>query len=594
MKIRSIGGLGAFVLFVVLAQPWPVAAQRQPRWIAGPQLLTPSRSAPNDFPTINDVADAALLNESTGWAVSRLGYFRFDGQHWRLAQQSPESNDVNAINLVSATNGWAVGGHIFYMPGSSTAPYQVPVLTRLNGTRWDAFPLPRDATNNEQHGQFTDVAALPDGTAWIVGATRQDYNQPEQPWLLFFDGTAWQNRTPAAWRYGYLSKIQMVSPNELWVAGQFRDTAEVNPTIPGRPVLLHYKDGAWTEAALPALGPTSFYVTNLLMRDASEGWATLYEIGPCAQGALLHYKDGAWTRIDPATHGNAPVALGLIPGTNRGWATLFESCSNGGIRYPSRRMRFDNGSFTPDTNGGTQLLPDRYILLNDQVQWATGSGAFMRYTAAALPTDRVAGNVPGGRYFATTGHTISGLFRQYYETHGLEFGDRGISDRESLALFGYPISQPFEEVNADTGEVLLVQYFERARMEYHPNNPDPYKILLGRLGFNTLVRTSNGFLSRSPDADQPAPANCDRYIETGYTLCPPFRSYWRTNGGLPGFGFPLTDAFPQTNPTDNKEYLSQWFERERLEYHPENRGTPYVVLLGLLGSEELRVRGYLP
>ena len=31
-----------------------------------------------------------------------------------------------------------------------------------------------------------------------------------------------------------------------------------------------------------------------------------------------------------------------------------------------------------------------------------------------------------------------------------------------------------------------------------------------------------------------------------------------------------------------------------MEHHPENAGTPYDVLLGLLGSEELRMRGYLP
>ena len=50
----------------------------------------------------------------------------------------------------------------------------------------------------------------------------------------------------------------------------------------------------------------------------------------------------------------------------------------------------------------------------------------------------------------------------------------------------------------------------------------------------------------------------------------------------------------ERNETDGKTYNTQWFERERMEHHPENAGTPYEVLLGLLGSEELRVRGYLP
>ncbi|GIV97011.1 MAG: hypothetical protein KatS3mg057_1668 [Herpetosiphonaceae bacterium] len=29
---------------------------------------------------------------------------------------------------------------------------------------------------------------------------------------------------------------------------------------------------------------------------------------------------------------------------------------------------------------------------------------------------------------------------------------------------------------------MLTQWFERARFEYHPSNPDPYKVLLGLLG----------------------------------------------------------------------------------------------------------------
>ena len=44
-------------------------------------------------------------------------------------------------------------------------------------------------------------------------------------------------------------------------------------------------------------------------------------------------------------------------------------------------------------------------------------------------------------------------------------------------------------------------------------------------------------------------------------------------------------AWIETNPTDGKQYLTQHFERARFEYHPENAGTPYDVLLGLLGRE---------
>jgi hypothetical protein len=37
-----------------------------------------------------------------------------------------------------------------------------------------------------------------------------------------------------------------------------------------------------------------------------------------------------------------------------------------------------------------------------------------------------------------------------------------------VAIYGFPISEEFQEVNPDTGLVYTVQYFERQRFEWHP------------------------------------------------------------------------------------------------------------------------------
>jgi hypothetical protein len=78
---------------------------------------------------------------------------------------------------------------------------------------------------------------------------------------------------------------------------------------------------------------------------------------------------------------------------------------------------------------------------------------------------------------------LSSRSRPYWEEHGRELGDPGVSERESLALFGYPISEEF--IDPATG--LVTQYFERARFEWHPNNPEPYRVLLGRLAADRLA-----------------------------------------------------------------------------------------------------------
>ncbi len=85
-------------------------------------------------------------------------------------------------------------------------------------------------------------------------------------------------------------------------------------------------------------------------------------------------------------------------------------------------------------------------------------------------------------YFPQTGHSVSNGFRDYWMSHGLNLGDPGISMRESLALFGYPISQEF----TDPATGYTVQYFQRAVFEYHPNNPTQYQVLLRRLGADML------------------------------------------------------------------------------------------------------------
>ncbi len=88
-------------------------------------------------------------------------------------------------------------------------------------------------------------------------------------------------------------------------------------------------------------------------------------------------------------------------------------------------------------------------------------------------------------YFDATGHAIAPEFYAYWSTHGLDLGHSGVSFDESLALFGYPLSEPMMETNAD-GDTVLTQYFERAVFEFHPDNPESSQVLLRRLGAELL------------------------------------------------------------------------------------------------------------
>lgn len=91
---------------------------------------------------------------------------------------------------------------------------------------------------------------------------------------------------------------------------------------------------------------------------------------------------------------------------------------------------------------------------------------------AALKTGATMVTVADHQYFDQTKHTISGGFYQYWLHHG------------GLAEFGFPISDEWAVTpDMNLGDAKRVQYFERARFEWHPGlDPANWDVQLGRLG----------------------------------------------------------------------------------------------------------------
>ena len=78
------------------------------------------------------------------------------------------------------------------------------------------------------------------------------------------------------------------------------------------------------------------------------------------------------------------------------------------------------------------------------------------------------------------------------------------------------------------------------------------------------------------------------FPETGHSVSGTFLAYWKAHGGLPVFGFPITDAQSEIDTETGKVFLTQWFERRRFELHPEFAGTDHEVLCGLIGKDLCR------
>lgn len=200
-----------------------------------------------------------------------------------------------------------------------------------------------------------------------------------------------------------------------------------------------------------------------------------------------------------------------------------------------------------------------------------------RTSAAARSPDEVPPTQPPfkARSFPETNHTAVNSFLSFWE-----------NTPNALFVLGYPISAPFiEESFTNPGEYYRVQYFERAVLEEHPENYGTPYYVLGRLMGTEMAQGRGGEAAFVPVAN-PGDGTWDEF--TSHTLRDspaPFRSFWRNNGGLAVFGRPLSEQFQEVNQADGQIYWVQYFERQRMEWHPNEPDPRYRILLGLLGNE---------
>lgn len=221
------------------------------------------------------------------------------------------------------------------------------------------------------------------------------------------------------------------------------------------------------------------------------------------------------------------------------------------------------------TRSGDAKVP---FVAGQFVGWLKSDAFSARVTAvrlvAKLPSDRLEPPTtpePDALYFRETGHFVKYGFKEFWQSHG------------NLAYFGYPITEEFDDTAPD-GQKVTVQYFERSKLEFVKATGGTRIGLVG----TELTR------DRKFDPIAPFPDAPDRryFKETGHSLATGFKKYWDDNGNLNTFGFPISEELTENG------VIVQYFERGRLEYHPELEEGKRITL-GRLGEELLEARGWI-
>lgn len=141
---------------------------------------------------------------------------------------------------------------------------------------------------------------------------------------------------------------------------------------------------------------------------------------------------------------------------------------------------------------------------------------------ACRPESSLAFETAEAPYVAETGYLVQGRFLHFYRVYGGE---------DSL---GEPLSEEM------TAEGWQVQYFEKGRLEYHPENEPAYQVTVGWLGELLHRRRPPIPPGEIPAAGQPAHRY---YPQTGHTLSGAFLDYFDRHGGTIRFGLPISEPF---------------------------------------------------
>jgi hypothetical protein len=509
------------VAFNFRAPLWAAVMVNQDVWVVGEQGLIVREhngiwgEVPSPVPDAQLLALQMLGNGDEGWAGGlrpRPGFrpepviLHYTNGKWQRDDTIKGEGTINALHVAQG-GGWAVG--------------DADIWRYYNG-QWTQEQPPNPCPEAGCFETYNAVRAIRIDEAWIAGSriglcgicVPSPYllHREADRWQIVVDGSVLGDPTrPGAGRELYGLTFTDFNPNVPmlgWAVGTIRDNDRLEPYILSHSSL--QAPSEWNYVPYPA--DVNTQLTSVSTSDMEHAVA----VG--TGGAILSYGYGP----------QPPPTLTPTP-------------TSATVSSPTP---------TPTASGG------------------------------ANPAHRVPDlHNPKVTYFALVGHTLGGGFRDYWERHG------------GLAQFGYPLTEEFSEISSTDGKPYVTQYFERARFEYHPENRPPYDVLLGLLG-RAITKGREGEVPFRRTPAQVGPGTL-YFDATGHNVPPQFSTYWLQHGGLPVYGYPISEAFQELSPTDNKLYLVQYFELNRFEYHhymPE----PYQVSLCLLGVQLLQQRGWIP
>lgn len=157
-------------------------------------------------------------------------------------------------------------------------------------------------------------------------------------------------------------------------------------------------------------------------------------------------------------------------------------------------------------------------------------------------------------FIKETGHWIKGELYDFWQ-----------DAPDPTILFGYPIT---DSIPHPFKAGVTVQYFQRARFELDPSQPEGKRVTLAALGTMLYDETNRGDRANFPINNNA----CRSFSQTSKSVCYAFLQFYDRYEGAKYFGQPISEV----ETVDGR--LVQYFEYARMEWRPERPSGQRVVL----------------
>lgn len=281
-------------------------------------------------------ADGRMVGASTGATANDWVLLSWNGTAWsRTSSTTPgmSARNLNAVYMVSATDGWAVGAAgsagqrpmILWTNGSSWTLrnngvvinstlnavhcvttndcWTVGVRTAANNNGWlflhwngSAWSRTNSTSPNISAQNLTGIYCSATNDCWAVG--NPGTGAPQNPMILWWNGTAWTGRNSNLNIAQTLNAVYCVATNDCWAVGNPGTGASQNPLI------LWWNGTTWATRNSNLNIAQALYGIHCLA--SNNCWA----VGNA--GTRLHWDGSAWSAATVPAIAQALRGISLV------------------------------------------------------------------------------------------------------------------------------------------------------------------------------------------------------------------------------------------------------------------------------------------